>query len=241
MTDINTITTITTDDGQTVIERKAVEIVQIRTPGAQGAKGDDGEPYSFTGGAIGQAWAVLPSGQYGWDDIRRPDKTIIPFINEHLIEAPYTEAFNDRVYVLGDREIAGHVITVTINGQSHSYQSIGMFKIDAVNQWSANSKRMAFKDTQSAHYIAFDDTVNSWVHGELGDHFTGYRSSNPKTVLSSSGTLPQSFANITIDINYDSIESKHFSLCEPKVEHFTNTNVMTVSFSGIPQVGFIIL
>ncbi len=60
MTDINTITTITTDDGQTVIEKRAVEVVQIATQGAQGAKGEKGDNYEFTGGEAGQAWDVMP-------------------------------------------------------------------------------------------------------------------------------------------------------------------------------------
>ena len=241
MTDINTISTITTEQGETVIERKAVEIVQIRTPGAQGAKGDDGEAYNFTGGAIGQAWAVLPSGQYGWDDIRRPDKTIVPFINEHLIETTYTDAFNDRVYILSGVDVEGHLISVNNDGIVSDYESVGLIKINNDNEWDIKSKRMGFKDTQSANYVVFDDTVNSWVHGDMGDHDTGYVNSSAKTVLSSIGILPKSYGNINININYDSIESKHFSLCDPKVEHFTNTNVMQVSFSGLPQTGFIIL
>tara|TARA_R110002020_G_scaffold103433_1_gene242242 strand:- start:228 stop:791 length:564 start_codon:yes stop_codon:yes gene_type:complete len=174
-------------------------------------------------------------------DKTNTSRSVTPFINEHLIESPYTEAFNDRVYILGDVDVPGHEINVTIDNQPYSYESVGLFKIDDTNKWNANSKRMAFKDTQSASYIAFDETVGSWVYSELGDHSTNYRSNNPKYVLSSIGTLPRSYGDIDIDINYNSIESKYFSLCEPKVKHFTDENVMQVSFSGIPQVGFIIL
>ena len=239
MTDMNTITTITTDDGQTVIEKRAVEVVQIATQGAQGAKGEKGDNFEFTGGEAGQAWAVLPSGEYGFDDVRRPDRVKVPFINEESIEAAYTEEFAARVYILDTKDITGHTLTVVIGGENYNYVSVGMVKINSSNQWDTQSKRMAF--LHGASYIVFDETVDSWVHGELGDHSTGHRSTNNKDVLSSDGIMPNSYGNIGIDINYDSIESKHFSLCDPKVEHFTDENVIQVSFSGVPQVGFIIL
>ena len=133
------------------------------------------------------------------------------------------------------------MISVSNDGVVSDYQSVGLIKINSDNEWDIKSKRMGFIDTQSASYIVFDETVNSWVHGDMGDHDTGHRSSSAKTVLSSIGILPKSFGNINIDINYDSIESKHFSLCEPKVKHFTDNNVMQVDFSGLPQTGFIIL
>ena len=40
MSDVNTITIITDDQSQTLIESKAIEIIEIQTPGVQGAKGD---------------------------------------------------------------------------------------------------------------------------------------------------------------------------------------------------------
>ena len=224
-----------------VIEEQGVEIIQVNTPGAQGIQGPPGLDYEYTGGEVGQAWAVLPSGEYGWDDVRRPDREIVPFVNEHLVESQYTEKFSCRVYILGSAEISGHFISVTINEQLFQYENVGMFKIDSDNLWSQSSKRMCFKAVQNNSYIVFDDTVNSWVHGGMGDHSTNHRSNNNKTILSSIGTLPESFGNISIDVNYALIESKHFSLCDPKVEHFTSQNVIQVSFSGLPQVGFIIL
>jgi len=134
-----------------------------------------------------------------------------------------------------------HLITVDINGLTFDFESVGLLKIDSNNQWSANSKRMAFKDNNSANYIVFDETVDAWVLGELGDHSTNYRSSNAKTVLNNKGILPKSFGGVSIDVNFSSIESKHFSKCDPVIEYDTVNKLINVSFLGKPQVGFVVL
>jgi hypothetical protein len=99
---------------------------------------------------------------------------------------------------------------------------------------------MAFHNPSSGTYVIFDEVNNTWVLGSLGDHSTGYVDSNPRTLLAAVGTLPASFGNVSIDVNYEYIDPHYFSLCEPEVNHREN-NVIHVSFMGKPQTGFILL
>ena len=213
---INTLTTIEVEGAVTVIETSKVDLVTVSIPGIQGAKGEKGEPGSGGG------------------------RTIQPFVNEHTIQVPYSQGFVGDVFLLVG-EIGGYFISVDVSGSSSYYQSVGLLKIDSSNEWSTDSKRMGFKDDSSANYLVFDETVNAWVLGELGDHSTGYRSSSNKTVLNNDGILPGSFGNVTVDLNFDSIESVHFSKSNPVIEYDTVNELINVSFLGKPQVGFLVL
>ncbi len=167
-------------------------------------------------------------------------RTVQPFVNEHTIQVPYSQGFVGDVFLLtGD--IDGYSIIVDVNGSSSNYQSVGLLKIDENNEWSTDSKRMGFKDDSSANYLVFDETVDAWVLGELGDHTTNYRSASNKTVLNNNGILPGSFGSVTIDLNFDSIESVHFSKSNPEIEYDTVNQLINVSFLGKPQVGFLVL
>ena len=213
---INTLTTIEIDENVTVIETSKVDLVTVSIPGIQGAKGEKGDPGSGGG------------------------RTIQPFVNEHTIQVPYSQGFVGDVFLLVGA-IDGYFISVNVSGSSSYYQSVGLLKIDNSNEWSTDSKRMGFKDDSSANYLVFDETVNAWVLGELGDHSTGYRSDSNKTVLNNDGILPDSFGNVTIDLNFDSIESVHFSKSNPVIEYDTINELINVSFLGKPQVGFLVL
>ena len=213
---INTLTTIEIDENVTVIETSKVDLVTVSIPGIQGAKGEKGDPGSGGG------------------------RTIQPFVNEHTIQVPYSQGFVGDVFLLVGA-IDGYFISVNVSGSSSYYQSVGLLKIDNSNEWSTDSKRMGFRDDSSANYLVFDETVNAWVLGELGDHSTGYRSDSNKTVLNNDGILPDSFGNVTIDLNFDSIESVHFSKSNPVIEYDTINELINVSFLGKPQVGFLVL
>ena len=215
-----------------VDERNIVEII---SEGLQGA------PYQFVGGTSGQAWTALDGGGYGWASVHPHESVVIPFINEASLESAYTEKFHCLVYVLGSANVEGHIITVEVGGVAEDFACVGMAKLNDQNEWQFNAKRMLFKSTASANYLAFDDGVDSWVYGELGDHSTGHRSTSGKVVLNSNGTLPKSFAGVVIDVNYDTIQSNHFSLCDSHIEFHTGPDVVKISFSGLPQTGFVVL
>ena len=216
-----------------VVEEK--NVVEVISEGLQGA------PYEFIGGTSGQAWTALDGGGYGWADVHPHESIIIPFINESSLESTFSERFHCQVYILGSANVENHIISVEVGGIAEDFACVGMVKINAQNEWELNAKRMLFKSTVSANYLAFDDSADSWVYGELGDHSTGHRSASGKVVLNSNGTLPKSFAGIVIDVNYATISSNHFSLCDADIEYFTETDVVKISFSGLPQTGFIVL
>ena len=216
---VDTVTTIEIDGQVVTVETKIVELVTIEVPGIQGAKGDKGDK-----GDTGAAGS----------------RTIQSFVNQHTIQVPYTQGFVGDVFLLAGN-IEGYLISVEVNGSSSYYESVGLLKIDDGNQWSTDSKRMGFKDQSSAKYIVFDETVDAWVLGELGDHTTNYRSASNKTVLNNNGILPGSFGNVTIDLNFDSIQSVHFIKSNPVIEYDTVNELINVSFLGKPQVGFLVL
>jgi len=191
-------------------------------------------------GEVGQVWSVLSEGVHGWGE-RQEERQTYSLVNEEYIELEYTEPFSERVYLLGNDNVEGHTIFVTIEDVEESFFSVGMVGIDENNQWYTGSERMGFKSGSSAKYLVFDLSLESWVIGELGDHTIDLRNSGYKFVLSSKGTLPESFANVYVDVNFKAIPSKYFSLCEPEVEYFTEENIIRVSFSGSPQVGFVTL
>tara|TARA_R110002020_G_scaffold137064_1_gene305801 strand:- start:416 stop:1597 length:1182 start_codon:yes stop_codon:yes gene_type:complete len=171
---------------------------------------------------------------------KQAERAKVPFINKEFIEADTEQQFVDRVYILGPVNVQDHAIDVAVDGILESYETIGLLKIDSSNQWSSDSKRMAFHNTSSGTYVVFDETNNTWVLGSLGDHSTGYVDLNPRTLLGAVGTLPASFGNVSVDVNYEYIDPHYFSLCEPEVNHREN-NVIHVSFAGKPQTGFILL
>lgn len=204
---------------ETATIEQVIEVVEIVTAGPAGPPG----PTGLTG----------PAG----DPFAR---TVIPFINQTTVTTATAQDFVGQVFILSRSDIEDHVITVTESGVANSFTSVGLLKLDSNNQWSAASKRMAFKDDAN-RYVVFDDSVSAWVIGDVGDHSTGYVSSNPRLGAGDSGSVPSTFGGVTIDINYSSIDSHHFSLCEPEIKHYSNDNLITIGFAGHPQTGFILI
>ena len=224
-----------------VDETQVIEVIEKGAKGGKGGKGEQGDAYEFVGGTEGQVWTVLPNNNYGWKETSNTEDSLIGFINQEEVSLSYDNVFKTRVYLLKKENVQGHSIVLNVNGESETYVTVGLFNINQQNVWSEESGRMAFKGETSNKYVVYDKTNNSWVIVDLGYPSIGEIITSSKIILVNDGMLPDSFGEVSIDVNFNLIPKTYFSVCEPNKKYITETNTLIISFAGTSQTGYVVL